>query len=149
MCVYICILGVLRSGFLRAITESSICRPIRSLIRYIFLKLSFYNLLFLSCRIIHSDTPNSIFRHVFSVWISFVKMEGIPLLADSCERGFLYLFEGWRGIFQKYTFISPKCLIIQCTFIFTIVQPLLWFQLQTLLLKMLFHCDSFTVIQSL
>ncbi len=31
-------------------------------------------------------------------------MEGIPLLADSCERGFFILFEWWRGIFQKYTF---------------------------------------------
>ncbi len=27
-------------------------------------------------------------------------------------------------IFQKYTFISPKCLIIQCIFVFTIVQLL-------------------------
>ncbi len=101
-------------------------------------------------------------------------MGGISLLGDSCERGVFNLRGRWGhflDIFQKYTFISPKCLIIQCIFVFTIVQllqkslqhkpdftqesydpsvyhkhniyPLFWFQIQTLFLKMLFHCDSF------
>ncbi len=50
-------------------------------------------------------------------------------LGDSCERGFFNLRGGWGHffcyIFQKYTFISPKCLIIPCILVFfTIVQLL-------------------------
>ncbi len=52
-------------------------------------------------------------------------MGGIPLLGDSCKRGLFNLTGGnFLDIFQKYTFISPKCLIIQCIFVFTIVQLL-------------------------
>ncbi len=77
------ILGVLRSGFLRPITEKQNL-PIRSLIP-IFLKHSF-----LSCRIFHSYDPINIFRHLFRAWISFWK--SIPLICNSCDRGFLI----WR-----------------------------------------------------
>ncbi len=81
-----------------------------------------FKTIFLSRRIIYSDDPISSFRHLFSAWISFLKMGEIPLLGDSCER--IFPFEGgglFFDIFQKYTFISPKCLIIQCIFVFTIL----------------------------
>ncbi len=74
-------LGVLRSGFLRPITESSICRsPIPTSITIpIFLKPSFFS--------VYNYTPIKIFRHLFRAWISFLKMNS-PL------RWLL-----WEGIF--------------------------------------------------
>ncbi len=83
---------------------------------------------FLSCRIIYSHTPIKIFRHLFRAWISFLKMGGISFLGDSCERGFIFILRVGGGhfsdIFQKYIFISPNCLIMQCLFDFTLVQLL-------------------------
>ncbi len=115
---------MLRSGFLRPITD---CRSQKAASADPITDTDLFKAIFLSCRIIYSDTPISIFIHLFRAWMSFLKMEGIPLLGDSCERGFFY-FRGGGGhfldIFQKYAFISPKCLIIQCIFVFTIVQLL-------------------------
>ncbi len=120
------ILGVLRSGFLRPITD---CRSQKAVSADPITDTDLFKAIFLSCRIIYTpmicpiicDTPISIFRHLFSAWISFLKMGGSPLLGDSCERGFFNLRGGggrFLDIFQKYTFISPKCLIIQCIFCF-------------------------------
>ncbi len=65
-------------------------------------------------------TNETCIRHVFSAYISLK----FPLLGNFCERRF-FLFEGhFLDIFQNYTFISPKCLIIQCILLFTIVQLL-------------------------
>ncbi len=119
-----CFLGVLRSGFLRPITDR---RSQKAVSADPITDTDLFKAIFLSCRIIYSDTPIFIFRHLFSAWISFLKMGGIPLLGDSCKR-WLFNLRGGGGhfldIFQKYTFISPKCLIIQCIFVFTIVQLL-------------------------
>ncbi len=57
--------------------------------------------------------------------ISFLNGVNSPFMWLLWER--IFTFEGWRGafcdIFQKYTFI-PKCLIIHCIFVFTIMQLL-------------------------
>ncbi len=111
---------MLRSGFLRPITD---CRSQNAVSADPITDTDLFKAIVLSCRIIYNDTPISIFRHLFSAWISFLKMGGIPLLGDSCDN-----LRGGGGhfldIFQKYTFISPKCLIIQCIFVFKIVQLL-------------------------
>ncbi len=112
--------GVLRSDFWGRSQKAVSADPITDT--------DLFKAIILSCRIIYSDTPISIFRHLFSAWISFLKMGGIPVLGDSCERGFFNLRGGgghFLDIFQKYKFFSPKCLIIQCIFVFTIVQ---WLQ---------------------
>ncbi len=59
--------------------------------------------------------------------LSFHFWKSILLLGDSCEG--IFLFEGRKGafffyIFQNYIFISPKCLIMHCIFVLTIVQLL-------------------------
>ncbi len=68
----------------------------------------------------------SVFLDIYSVpEFHFWKWGEVP--RDSCERGFFNLRGGggiFRHFFQKYTFISHKCLIIQCIFVFTIVQLL-------------------------
>ncbi len=106
-----------RSGFLRPITDHDHRKqylPIWSPIP-----------IFLSCIIIYSDDPIKIFRHLFRAWISFLKMNS-PLRWLLWEG--IFSFEGWRGAFfrhfSKNIFISPKCLIMQCIFVLTIVQ--LW-----------------------
>ncbi len=72
----------------------------------------------LSCRIIYSNDPINILDIYSGPECNFWKR--IPLLGNSCERGFLI----WRVeegifvyIFQKYIFISPKCLIMHCIFV--------------------------------
>ncbi len=80
---------------------------------------------FLSCRIIYSDDPIQIFWHLFRAWISFLKMNS-PLRWLLWEGIFFYSRGGgghFLDIFQKYVFISPKCLIMHCIFL-TIVQLL-------------------------
>ncbi len=141
----------------------NICRLIRSpipipinLFKAIFF-IIYIN--FLSCRIIHSDTPNSIFRYLFSAWISFVKMGGISFLADSCERGFFFFFEGWRGIFQKYTFKYTFMFdnlvhfyIYNCATITLISNPnivtenafSLWFVYSNTIFIDVFKCNTYT-----
>ncbi len=174
------LIGVLQSGFLRLITD---CRSQKTVSADPITDTDLFKAIFLSCRIIYSDPQISIFLFFYSVpEFHFWKWGGIPLLGHSC--GFFYLRGGgghFLDIFQKYKFISPKCFIIQCIFVITIVQllqkslhaaqawfhtgvhywsilfttnniyPFFWFQIQTLLLKMFFHCESFyfTVIQSL
>ncbi len=79
------LLGVLRSGFLRPITGCQSQKPVSA---DPITDTDLFTAIFLSCTIIYSDTPISIFRHLFSAWISFLKMGGIPLLGDSRESGF-------------------------------------------------------------
>ncbi len=55
----------------------------------------------------------------------------IPLLGNSCERGFFFIIWGVEGIliiyifiYQKYIFISPERLIVHYIFVLTTVQLL-------------------------
>ncbi len=116
------ILRVLRSGYLRPIADHrKQYLPIRSPIP-IFLKPSFYHVELLIVMI------QSRFFDIYSK-PEFYFWKWIPLLGDSCERGFFNLRGGgghFLDIFQKYIFISPKCLIMHyicCTIAYTLHKP--------------------------
>ncbi len=62
-------LGVLRSGFLRPITD---CRSQKAVSANPITDTDLFKPIFLSCRIIYSDDPISICRHLFRAWILFL-----------------------------------------------------------------------------
>ncbi len=118
----------------------------------------------------------SVFLDIYSVPEFHFWNGGIPLLDDSCERVFFFIW-GWRGgiFFSFFKNIHLSHLNVWSSSAFLFLQlcnccrkastqhkpdftqesttdpsvyhkhniyPLFWFQIQTLLLKMLFHCDS-------
>ncbi len=109
---------MLWSGFLKADHRKQYL-PIRSPIP-IFLKPSFYHVELFMLMI------QSRFLDIYS-GPEFHFLKWIPLLGDSCEGDFLiWGVEGghFLDIFLKYIFISPKCLIMHCIFVLTIIQLL-------------------------
>ncbi len=114
---------MLRSGFMRPITDHRkqylpIWLPIP-----IFFKSCYHVELFIVM-------IQSRFLYIYSgpelhVW------KWIPLLGNSCERGFFFYYLRGGGyfnylyfIYQKYIFISPERLIVHYIFVLTIVQLL-------------------------
>ncbi len=93
----------------------------------------------------------------FSAWISFLKMGGDSPLRTLLWEDFFNLRGGgghFLDIFQKYKFISPKCFIIQCIFVITIVQLLqkslhaaqAWFHRSPLLIHLVYHKQHLSIL---
>ncbi len=116
------IVGVLRSGFLRPITDR---RSRKAVSADPITDTDLFKAFFLSCIIIYRDDPIKILDIYSGPEFPFWKW--IPLLGNSSERGFFNLRGGgghFFDIFQKYLFISPKRLIMHCIFVLTILQLL-------------------------
>ncbi len=107
------IIGVLRSGFLRPITD---CLSQEAVSVDTVTDTDLFKAFFLSCRIIYSNTPIRNFRHLFRAWISFLKMGGISLLWEG-----IFLIWGVEGSLYRPEFVNDN------ETAFCWVWPLLWY----------------------